>query len=123
MSQEQNSFKRWHDEDPIVSKCIQMLENIQESIKRKTATFLMNEIINKSPYDSMLPDEVFALVTSETRKRRWYDADEVIRLFVELLKNCTPEAKKEICIKAINFMEGLTLDYKKSIELSTYNED
>lgn len=123
MSQEQNLYKRWHDEDPIVSKCLNMLENIKESIKRKTATFLMNEIINKSPYDAMMPEEVFALVTSETRKRRWYDVDEVIRLFIELLKNCTPEAKKEIAIKAIDFMEGLTLDYKKSIELSSNKED
>ena len=123
MSQEQNTYKRWHDEDPVVSKCIKMLENIQESIKRKTATFLMNEIINKAPYDTMLPEEVYNLVTSETRKRRWYDADEVIRLFMELLRNCTPEAKKDISIKAINFMEGLTLDYKKSIEIESFNEE
>ncbi|MDD3014246.1 MAG: hypothetical protein PHC34_11135 [Candidatus Gastranaerophilales bacterium] len=118
MTESENSFIRWHDEDVVVGKCIKMLENIEESIKRQTATFLVDEMIAKLPYTTMPPEELYNLtVSSETRKRRWYDIDEVIRLFVELLKHCTPETRKEIAIKAINFMESLTLDTSKSIAL------
>ncbi|MDD3149609.1 MAG: hypothetical protein PHV68_02150 [Candidatus Gastranaerophilales bacterium] len=101
------SFKRWYDEDPVVAKCVNSLENLQDSSKRQVATFLMSEIIDKPPFNEMIPDNVFDLVTSETRRRRWYDFDEVVRIFVELLRNATPELKKEIAIKAVMFIEDL----------------
>jgi|GEM_PF-893211 len=122
MSQNENSYTRWHDQDVIVAKCISLLENIKDSIKRQTATFLMDEIISKPPYNNMLPEEIYNLALSETRKRRWYDMDEVLRLFVEMLRHCPPEARKEVAIKAINFIESQTVDNSKSIALESPDE-
>jgi len=118
MTQNESSNARWHDGDIIVSRCISLLENIEESFKHKTATFLVDEIINKPPYSKMLPEEIYNLALSETRKSRWYDIDEITRLFMELLKHCSPETRKEICIKAINFMESFTFDANRSVEIS-----
>jgi len=123
MTQNESTYVRWHDEDVIVAKCVCMLENIEESVKRKTATFLLNEIIDKLPQTTLQIEDIYNLATSETRKRRWYDLDEIIRIFVELLKQCSPESRKEICIKAINFMENLTFDRNKSVEISAPPDD
>lgn len=107
MSENQQPIQRWYEEDPIVLRCVTLLEGLDDSIKRKTATYLMDEIINKPPYCNMLPDEIFSLITSETRRRRWYDFDEVIRIFVELLRYSPNEDRKNICIASIKFMENL----------------
>ncbi len=98
-------FQRWYDQDPIVSRCIAILENIETSKKRKTATFLTNEIILKPPYRDMLPEELYNLVMEERRKRRWYDFDEVLKIFMELLKHSSDTIKREIAVKAMSFLE------------------
>ena len=115
MQEDNQDFKRWYDEDAIVAKCVRLLENIQDTIKRQTATFLMDEIISKPPFSEMVPDDVINLVLSEGRRRRWYDFDEIIRIFMELLRHAPLEIKKEIAIKAVTFIEHLSLDKDKSI--------
>ncbi len=98
---------RWYEKDELTSKFIEMFENLSDSNKRKTAIFLVDEIINKPPYKDMVSEDVFNAATSESQKRRWYDFDEVIRIFAELLKNLNEEAKKEIAVKAVLFMQDL----------------
>jgi len=105
MTEDIKEFQRWYDKDPVVSKCISILENIETAKKHRTATFLTNEIILKPPYRYMLPEELYNLVMSEQRKRRWYDFDKIVKVFVELLRYAPDESKKEIAIKAITFLE------------------
>ena len=107
MTEENKTFLRWYDKDLVVSKCFEIMEKLDDRKKRQTATFLMNEIISRPPYLDMIPEEIFELATSEEKKRRWYDFDEVSRIFTELLRHSTDEIKKEIAIKAITFIEDL----------------
>ncbi|MDD3013816.1 MAG: hypothetical protein PHC34_08960 [Candidatus Gastranaerophilales bacterium] len=119
---EQN-YKRWYDEDKVVQKCVTVLENIHGSLKRQTATFLMQEIINKPPYKDMLSDDVVDLATSETQRRRWYDFDEVTRIFFELLRHSPVERRKEIAILALTFIEDLSEKDNESIEIKIPEEE
>lgn len=102
-----SDYKRWYDEDPVLAECVKLLENIGDSDKRKTATFLMDEIVSKSPYTEMLPEKILELVNSESRRRRWYDFDEVMRIFVELLNHAPLESKKKIAVLAVTFIQDL----------------
>ncbi len=104
--EELKNFQRWYDKDPVVSRCINILENIETREKHRTATFLTNEIILKQPYCSMLPEELYNLVMNEKRKRRWYDFDEILKIFMELLRHCPEASRKEIAVKAIKFLEA-----------------
>ena len=104
---ENTPFKRWYDEDQVVTKCVVLLESLSDNVKRQTATYLMDEIINKPPYSEMMASDIFNLATGESRKRRWYDFDEVVRIFVELLRHSNAEIRKEMSILAITFIEDL----------------
>jgi hypothetical protein len=103
----ESTYKRWYEEDTIVEKCLSLLENLEDSKKRQTSVFLMDEIINKDPYTEMIPDKIFGLATEETQKRRWYDFDQTVRIFVELLRHVSPEERNKIAILAISFIEDL----------------
>jgi len=107
MSEENRTFVRWYDKDPVVSKCFEIMEKLDDRKKRQTATFLMNEIISKPPYSSMIPDEIFSLATGEEQKRRWYDYDEVSRIFAELMRHLPDVDKREIAVKAVTFIQDL----------------
>lgn len=105
MTEEVKEFQRWYDKDPVVSKCVNLLENIETVKKHRTATFLTNKIILRPPYSSMLPEDLYNLVMEEQRKRRWYDFDEILKIFMELLKNAPEEARREIATRAVVFLE------------------
>ena len=107
MTENDRNFTRWYDDDKLVAKCVHVLEELNDSQQRKTATFLMDHIINKPPFKDMLPDDIFNTVVSETRARRWYDFDEVVRNFIELLRHSNPETRREIAIIAVTFIEDL----------------
>lgn len=111
------TFKRWYEEDSVVAACISKLETLQESLKRQTANYLMEEIINKPPYSEMVADDIFKLATEESQRRRWYDFDEVIRLFIELLRHAPAETRREIALKSISFIEDLSDSPYVSIEI------
>ena len=59
----------------------------------------MEEIISRHP------ESIYETVMEEQRKRRWYDFDEVCKIFIELLRHLPDETKKEVAIKAITFIE------------------
>ena len=105
-----SDYQRWYDKDPSVSECFNMFEKANPQIKHKLATFLMEEIINKPPYSEMISDEVFALATGETKRRRWYDDDEIVRIYVELLRHSETEIQKELAVKSLEFLEGAILE-------------
>lgn len=99
MTEVEKTFERWYDRDPVVSKCVAKLEKIEKRKQHRVAAFLTDEIISR------LSGDVYDKVTGETRKRRWYDFDEVCKIFMELLRLLPEDQKKEIAIKTIIFME------------------
>jgi len=99
MIEEVKTYQRWYDKDPIVSKCVSILENTAIVRQHRVAAFLMDEIITQ------LPDDIYEKVMTEERKRRWYDFDEVCKIFMELLKHSSEETKKQIAVKIITFLE------------------
>lgn len=103
-------YKRWYDQDPSVSQCFNMFEKVSPKVKHKLATFLMEEIINKPPYFDMISDEIFELATGEPERRRWYDDDEIVRIYVELLRHVDADIQKELAIKSLEFLEGAVLE-------------
>ena len=109
-----SEYKRWYDEDPIVTRCITILENLDNNLKHQTATFLMAQIIHTPPYSDMLDERVFEIATGETKRRRWYDYDEIVRILVELMRFSTPEIRKLTAIKAISFVEDVLSEDKPS---------
>lgn len=100
-------FQRWYEKDEVLTKCINTLETIEDKHKRQTATYLTEEIITKPPFSDLIPDEVFKMATGESSRRRWYDFDEVVRLFVELLRHAPVERQREIAVKAMIFINDL----------------
>ncbi|MCK7520969.1 MAG: hypothetical protein MZV64_26380 [Ignavibacteriales bacterium] len=54
MLEENRTFARWYDEDIIVSNCVKKLESVDDTLKRKTASFLMDQIISQPPFCDML---------------------------------------------------------------------
>ncbi|OGI01632.1 MAG: hypothetical protein A2Y25_05685 [Candidatus Melainabacteria bacterium GWF2_37_15] len=99
MIEELKTYQRWYDKDPIVSKCVSILENTAIVRQHRVAAFLMDEII------AQLPDDIYEKVMTEQRKRRWYDFDEVCKIFMELLRHSSEETKKQISVKIITFLE------------------
>ncbi|MEI7474016.1 MAG: hypothetical protein WCK67_04490 [bacterium] len=107
MDENSATIKRWYEEDPIVEKCVKSMETLPEVIKRQISSYLMEKIIEKPPFCDMLPDDVFKLATQEYRRRRWYDEDEILRIFVELLRHSPLETKRNLSQIAISFIEDL----------------
>lgn len=105
MSEETKTFQRWYDKDSIVSKCVARLEGIPTAKKHQAAAFLMEEIVSQPPYTKMLPSDIYNLVMGEHRSRRWYDFDEICKIFMELLRHAPEEIKRQLAVKTISFIE------------------
>lgn len=117
MSDNDKKYSRWYDKDEIVQKCAQTLEALPDSLKRQTSTFIMSKIIQKPPYENMVADEIFNLATGDDRKRRWYDFDEVVRIFFELLRHSDDKTKRQIAIEAIAFIEDMQNKQPATVEI------
>jgi len=99
MAEEVKTFQRWYDADPVVSKCVRTLEQTDKIMQHRVAAFLAEEIISGHS------ENIYDTVMDEQRKRRWYDFDEVCKIFMELLRHSPEESRKDIAVKTIIFME------------------
>ncbi len=99
MVEESKTIQRWYDTDPVVSKCVSKLEKTDKNMQRRVAAFLVEEIIREHSED------IYDKVMEEERKRRWYDFDEVCKIFMELLRHSSEQTRKDIAVKTIIFME------------------
>ena len=111
---------RWYDRDDTVSKSMNMLNKIPDSLKRQVATFLVEDIINRKPYKDMFTLDTHYLILSEDRRNRWYDFDETIHIFVELLRHTSDDRKKELADLVIDFITSLA-DFE-GIKLETMDD-
>lgn len=84
---------RWYDKNDNVSESMKRLQNLPDETKRQVATYLIEEVISRKPYCDMLPLDTHYLILSEDRRRRWYDLDEILHIFVELLRHTSDEQK------------------------------
>lgn len=118
-----SEYKRWYEKNELIQKCVTSIEELPDTKKHQVATYLMDEIINKPPLVDMMAEDVYKMATSETRRRRWYDFDEVIRLFIELIRQVDEQTQKDIAIKSIKFVSDITIQPVKSIELQEPEEN
>lgn len=84
---------RWYDRNDNVSESMKKLQHLPDSIKRQIATYLIEDVISRKPYCDMLPLDTHYLILSEDRRRRWYDLDEILHIYVELLRHTSEEQK------------------------------
>jgi len=99
---------RWYDRDDKVSKSMNILKNIPDDSKRQITTYLVEEIITRKPYCDMFPLDAHFLILSEQRRRRWYDFDEALHIFVELLRHSSDAQKIEISEMVLNFVKTIS---------------
>jgi hypothetical protein len=109
MSSENNKSKisRWYDRNDSISVSMHLLESVPDNLKRQVANYLIEDLITKKPYSDMLPIDVHYLVLSENRRRRWYDFDESVRIFVELLRHSSESQRLEISDKLEGFIKKI----------------
>ncbi|MEW5821488.1 MAG: hypothetical protein AB1782_14950 [Cyanobacteriota bacterium] len=98
---------RWYDRDGIVAKSMNLLQEIPDDLKRQVASYLVDDIINRKPYCDMFPIDTHYMILSEQRRRRWYDFDETIHIFVELLRHASEAQRVAISQMVIDFIETL----------------
>jgi hypothetical protein len=104
---------RWYDRGDEVSESMKLLEDLPDSLKRRVATYLIDEIINRKPYCDMFTLDTHYLIISEIRRRRWYDYDEAVRIFVELVRHTSEQQQKEICAMVLSFLKNHLDDEKE----------
>jgi hypothetical protein len=104
---DKSQISRWYDQNQNVAKSMDLLENLPDTVKKRVAAYLIEDLITKKPYSDMLPIDVHYLVLSENRRRRWYDFDESVRIFVELLRHSSDTQKNEICEMVMAFLNKL----------------
>ena len=83
MNQQEHSFARWYDHDPLLLKVINLLKNYQDDLREQAQIFLDNveEKVSKEAIDKF-----YEMVKPLDGGSRWYDKDPVISKTVELLR-------------------------------------
>lgn len=116
MSDEEKMAKtiRWYDRDDVVAKSMEILQEIPDESKRLVASYLVEDIIQRKPYCDMFPLDTHYLILSENRRRRWYDFDETVRIFIELLRHTSDVQKRDICEMVLSFVDSLPDEDKSS---------
>lgn len=114
--------RRWYDQDPVLSKAMNMLETSDNEFQLKIALNLINIIIEhyiEADSFRSVGDILGAVEEGRFEKgnERWYDLNETIRTAVQMLEN-SPEEIKSSVIKNIAklIMEKLRDTYEPEFE-------
>lgn len=105
-------FIRWYDKDEAIASSMKTLENAPDKLKRQIATYLIEEVISRKPYCDMFPLDTHYLILSENRRRRWYDYDETVRIFIELLRHSSESQQKAVFNMVDAFITSLMETYE-----------
>ena len=103
MSNANRDYRRWYDQDPVLSQAMKTLKDTDDESQIKIALNLIKIItehnLSESEYSSV--DEIIS-ATEEGLKRnkreRWYDIDATLRTAISLLQNC-PDSTRSIIAK------------------------
>ena len=91
--------KRWYDNDPIVKKTVELLEQSDNAVRDRASDYII-EKSNNSGY-------VLTISNYEYFWQRWQDNNVKHFLAMEYLKLVDDETRGEICTDIVNFIEGL----------------
>ena len=94
-------YRRWYDQDPVLSSAMQTLKDTDDESQIKIALNLIKIItehnLSENEYSSV--DEIIS-ATEEGLKRtkleRWYDIDATLRTAISLLQNCPTSTRSMI---------------------------
>ncbi|MDD3593724.1 MAG: hypothetical protein PHX18_03750 [Candidatus Gastranaerophilales bacterium] len=93
---------RWYEINSMVNVLFSLFEKADDEEKKSVISFMTQELINLRPYDKLDVASVFKMATGEQARNRWYDKDESVRIFVELLKNLSDDDKIGFLTKVNN---------------------
>lgn len=94
-------YRRWYDQDPVLSEAMRTLKETDDESQIKIALNLIKIItehnLSDTEYSSV--DEIIS-ATEEGLKRnkreRWYDIDATLRTAISLLQNCPANTRSII---------------------------
>ena len=86
-------YRRWYDQDPVLSQAMQTLKETDDESQIKIALNLIKIItehnLSESEYASV--DEIISATEEglkKNKRERWYDIDATLRTAIGLLQNC-----------------------------------
>lgn len=105
-------YRRWYDDDPVLSSCLSRMEHADSDFREKVAMKLINLIIkyNIEMVEFNSADEILRALYSgyrESRNSRWYDADVSVKTAIGMLRDCPVHIRKQISGELKKFMINL----------------
>ena len=95
------NYRRWYDQDPILSSAMNTLEHSDDETQIKVALNLIKIItehhLSSTEYESV--EDIIAAtedVLDDSKHGRWYDLDGTLRTAITLLQNCPETTRKEV---------------------------
>ena len=112
-----NHYRRWYDQDPIVSEAVKTLEESDDQTQIKVALNLIKIIIEHNIEDERFEavDDIISAVglgLEDNRRGRWYDIDTTLRTAMNMLQNCPLDTQQAIAKE----MAKMVVDKIKSEE-------
>lgn len=95
------NYRRWYDQDPVLSSAMNTLEHSDDETQIKVALNLIKIItehhLSSTEYESV--EDIIAAtedVLDDSKHGRWYDLDGTLRTAITLLQNCPETTRKEV---------------------------
>ena len=99
-----SEFRRWYDNDPILSRSMRILEKSDDQDQIKMSINLIKIIIEHNieckSFASI--EDIMSAVNDgiiEKGNARWYDMDNTARTAIHMLENCSEEDRADIAKK------------------------
>ena len=115
-NQEPEKYKRWYDNDPVLSRAIKQLREAPDKYQAQIALNIIKIIVEHQietkttlPVEELDSDFPYRRSWDEHRQcRRWYDVHEALASAIQLLGDCPDELQKRL-IPTISAMIEKTL--------------
>lgn len=97
-------FRRWYDNDPILSRSMRILEKSDDQDQIKMSINLIKIIIEHNIESRSFAsiEDIMSAVNDgiiEKGNARWYDMDNTVRTAMHMLENCSVEDRVDIAKK------------------------
>lgn len=99
-----SGFRRWYDNDPILSRSMRILEKSDDQDQIKMSINLIKIIIEHNIESKSFAsiEDIMSAVNDgiiEKGNARWYDMDNTVRTAIHMLENCSVEDRADIAKK------------------------
>lgn len=96
-----NMFKRWYDEDSVVSRAINELEKSSEEIQVRCADYIIDLLKDVELEELSLDDQYNYIM------RRWYDKNVKVSHAIEYLRLSPADVRRETALKVLKYLKEL----------------